>query len=108
ISLGDHHALEGLHALALAFDHVHVDEHRVAGLEVRDVPRQTLDLFLLDGLDQIHVQLLLVSLCSFWNSASNRCSSALMPRACSRSSTPSYRPHSKVSALSAASAITLR
>src|SRR5688572_1367150 len=31
VALGDHHALERLHALPLALDHVHVDDHRVAG-----------------------------------------------------------------------------
>src|SRR5690349_12162253 len=55
VALGDHHALESLHALSLAFDHVDVDEHRVAGREVRNVLAQLLDLFLLDRLDQIHV-----------------------------------------------------
>src|SRR5881227_2452340 len=68
IPLGDHHALEGLHALALALDHVDVDEHGIAGLEVGNGLAQPLDLFLLDRLDQVHVQLLLISLCSFWNS----------------------------------------
>src|SRR5262249_18023551 len=86
VALGDDHSLERLHALPLALDHVHVDEHRVAWREVGNVLAQLLDLFLLDGLDQIHVQLLY----SRWNSASNCCSSALMPRACSRSGRRSH------------------
>src|SRR5436190_14105614 len=52
VALGDHHALEGLHALPLALDHVDVDEHGVAGLEVRDLALQALDFFLLDRLDE--------------------------------------------------------
>src|SRR5688572_5370269 len=55
VAPGDHHALEGLHALALAFHHVDVDDHRVAGREVRHVLLQALDLFLLECLDQIHI-----------------------------------------------------
>src|SRR5438132_377665 len=81
VALRDHHALEGLHPLSLALDHVHVHEHRVAGREVGDFLAEALDFFLLDRLDQIHLQLLY----SCWNSASNRSSSALMPRACSSS-----------------------
>src|SRR2546421_2762079 len=81
VALRDHHALEGLHALSLAFDDVDVHEHRVARREVGNLSCEPLDLFLLDGLDQIHVQLL----CSCWNSASSACSSLLMPRACSSS-----------------------
>src|SRR5207253_1732228 len=83
IPLRDDHALERLDALSLALDHVHVDEHRVARREVRNVLAQPLDLFLLDRLDQIHVQLPLRY--SRWNSASKVCSSRLSPRACSSS-----------------------
>src|SRR6185436_8197127 len=54
VALGDHHALEGLRALALALDDVDVDDHRVAGREVGDFLLQPLDLFLLESLDQIH------------------------------------------------------
>src|SRR5437588_9403499 len=46
VALGDHHALEGLHALSIALDHVHVDEQRVAGREVWNVLPEALDLFL--------------------------------------------------------------
>src|SRR5688572_2209684 len=81
VALGDHHALEGLQALALAFHHVDAHHDSVAGREVGDVARQPLDLFLLDGLDQIHFQLLASRL----NSSSNRFSSSFSLRTSSRS-----------------------
>src|ERR1700682_1199339 len=81
IALGDHHPFECLHALSLAFDHVDVHQHGVARREVRDVLRQALDLFLLDGSDPIHVQLLY----SRWNSPSKAFSSSLSAFACSSS-----------------------
>src|SRR3954464_3331358 len=67
VALGDHHAFEGLRALALALDDVDVDDHRVARPEVGHGLLQALDLFLLKFLDQIHARLL----CSCWNSASS-------------------------------------
>src|SRR5580765_5703240 len=54
VALGDHHALEGLHALPLALDHVHVDDDRVARGKIRDLALQPLDFFLLDRLDDVH------------------------------------------------------
>src|SRR2546421_3857134 len=54
VALGDHHAFECLHALALAFDHVHVDDHGVARREVGNAAREALDLFLLESPDEIH------------------------------------------------------
>jgi hypothetical protein len=54
IALGDHDAFVGLHALAAAFDDVDADDHRVAGGELGDGLAQAGNLFLLEGLDQIH------------------------------------------------------
>src|SRR6185295_488193 len=70
-----------LHPLSLALDHVHVHHHRVARREVRDVARQALQLFLLDGLDQIHDFAPL----SCRNSSSSNRSSSLRLRTSSRS-----------------------
>ncbi len=39
---GDAHAFEGLHALAVAFDHLHVDPHGVARREVGDLAARLL------------------------------------------------------------------
>jgi hypothetical protein len=45
IALGDDHAFEGLDALAVAFDHIHVDDHGIAGSELGHVLAQTRDFF---------------------------------------------------------------
>src|SRR5262249_2387571 len=52
----DAHALVGLHAGALALDHLDVDDHRIARGEIRNVLAggQLFDLLLLELLDQIH------------------------------------------------------
>jgi hypothetical protein len=57
VALGDDHAFVGLHALARAFDDVHVDDHRVARGEVGDLAVQASDLFLLEGGDQVQLKL---------------------------------------------------
>ena len=50
------HALIGLHARALAFDHLDVDAQRVAGAEIGDFPLlgERRGLLLLELLDDIH------------------------------------------------------
>src|SRR4051794_36623226 len=55
----DAHALIGLDAGALALDHLDVDDHGVAGLELRHflAARKAGNLFLLDGLDKVHRRL---------------------------------------------------
>ena len=51
----DADALEGLHALAVAFDHLHVDLHSVARREVEDLAaRMLVDLALLEFLQGVH------------------------------------------------------
>src|SRR5262249_54515664 len=52
----DAHALIGLHAGALALDHLHVDHHRVARREVRNflVGGEFGDLLLLELLQKVH------------------------------------------------------
>src|SRR5262245_1973731 len=52
----DADALERLHALARALDHLHVDPDRVAGREIgnRAIGRELRDLFLLELLDHVH------------------------------------------------------
>src|SRR5690606_16786480 len=54
---GDAHALEGLDAFALAFLDAHVDAQGVAGLELGDraLGQQPVGLFLLQGLEDVHV-----------------------------------------------------
>src|SRR5688500_14286878 len=79
--LGDHHAFESLHALALAFDHIDAHHHRVARGKIRDVPGEPLDFFLLECLDQIHDFAPL----SCRNSSSSLLSSSLSLRTASRS-----------------------
>ena len=54
IALGDHDALVGLHALALAFDDAHVDDDGVARREDRDRLAQARDFFLLQRCDDVH------------------------------------------------------
>src|SRR5262245_40059474 len=81
VLLGDDHALEGLHALSLAFHHVDVHDDRIAGREIGDVPREALDFFLFDGLDQIHG----IASLSRRNSSSSSLSSSLKCRTASRS-----------------------
>src|SRR3990170_5280452 len=54
VALGDHHALERLHALALALDHVDADDDGVAGRKVGHVLLQAFDFFLLEGTDEVH------------------------------------------------------
>src|SRR5439155_4377503 len=54
VTLGDHHAFVGLHALARAFDDVDVDHHGVAGGEVGDLLVEPDDFFLLEDADQVH------------------------------------------------------
>src|SRR5580700_4528773 len=54
IAPGDHHTLVGLHALAVAFDHLHLHHHGVAGPELRHLARHAL---LVDFLDYLaHVR----------------------------------------------------
>src|ERR1700756_3763266 len=52
----DAHALVGLHAAAVALDHLDVDEQRVAGREVGDflAGGQPADLLLLELFDEVH------------------------------------------------------
>src|SRR5689334_2606768 len=51
----DADAFEGLHTLAVAFDHLHVDLHGVAGPEVRRlVAAKLVDLALLEFLQGVH------------------------------------------------------
>jgi hypothetical protein len=54
IALGDHDPFVGLHALALAFNDVDVDDHGVARREVRDGLAQSRDLLALEGFDDVH------------------------------------------------------
>src|SRR5690349_20210047 len=56
IGAGDAHALERLHAGAVAFDHLDADAKRVAGAEFGNglVLGQRVDRFALQGLDQVH------------------------------------------------------
>ncbi len=49
-----HHALVGLHALALAFDDAHVHDHRVARRELGKLLADALDFFLFEFLDDVH------------------------------------------------------
>src|SRR6218665_1532138 len=55
IALGDHHALVSLHALAAAFDHIHIHDDGVAGAEVGNGLVQAGDFFRFQGLDQVHL-----------------------------------------------------
>src|SRR5512143_857965 len=55
VALGDHDALVGLDALALAFDDAHVDDHGVAGRELGDGLAEPRDLFLLQRLNDVHL-----------------------------------------------------
>ena len=48
VLLGDDHAFEGLHALAVAFLHLDVDDHRVTGAELRQLALDLLGLELGD------------------------------------------------------------
>src|SRR3954471_3846961 len=52
----DAHALVGLHAGALAFLDLDVDGHGVARLEIGDLLVEPGDLFLFEGLDDVHGQ----------------------------------------------------
>src|SRR6476659_5917201 len=54
IALGDHHAFVRLHALALAFDHVDVDDHRVAGRELGNGLVEARNLLALERFDDVH------------------------------------------------------
>src|SRR4029079_10638040 len=56
VGAGDAHALERLHAGAVAFDHLDADAERVARAEFGDglVLGQRVDRFALQGLDQVH------------------------------------------------------
>jgi hypothetical protein len=58
VALGDDHAFVGLHALALAFDDVDVDDHGVARREIRHRLAQTGHFFLFQRIDDVHVLLL--------------------------------------------------
>src|SRR5690606_9185757 len=92
VALGDHHALEGLRAPALALDHVHVDDDRVAGREVGNRLLQPLDFFLLESLDEVHGCAPLSSdcSCSRRNSSSSFLSSSLRGRPSRRSGRRSH------------------
>src|SRR5439155_9547779 len=54
VLLGDHHALVGLDALALALDDADVDDHRVARGELGELLPHALDVFLFDLLNAVH------------------------------------------------------
>ena len=54
IALGDHHALVRLDALALAFDHVDVDDDRVARRELGNRLAEARNFFLLQSFDDVH------------------------------------------------------
>src|SRR3954466_5022609 len=56
---GDAHALIGLHAGALALLDLDVDDQGVAGLEVRHVPAELLDLLAVELLEDVHGSMLL-------------------------------------------------
>jgi hypothetical protein len=45
---------KGLHPLAVAFHHVHVDDHGIAGSEIGHVLAQAFDFFFFELLDQVH------------------------------------------------------
>src|SRR5690242_5531391 len=53
VAARDHHALVGLHALAVALDHLHLHDHGIARLEIRDLAGHALLLDFLD--DSVHV-----------------------------------------------------
>src|SRR2546421_585897 len=54
VPLGDHYALVGLHALALALDDADVDDHRVARGELGELLPHALDFFLFELLNDVH------------------------------------------------------
>src|SRR5689334_4969796 len=54
IALGDHHALVRLHAPALTFDDIDVDDHRVAGGELGNRLVEPRDLLALQRFDDVH------------------------------------------------------
>src|SRR5690242_1607749 len=61
VSLGDHHALVGLHALALAFHDAHVDDHRVARRKLGERAPHALDLFLFEFFNDVHLRYSFIS-----------------------------------------------
>src|SRR6185437_3786268 len=76
----DHDAFVGLDALSVAFDDLHLHNHRVARLEIRDLAGHALFLELLDDL----AHFLILDLSSraapaARNSLSNRCASGVSP-----------------------------
>src|SRR6266576_546277 len=83
VPLGDHHALVGLHALALAFDDADVDDHGVARGELGKLLPHALDFFLFELLNDVHR--FAPSSNSCLNSSSSLRSPSLIPRRSSSS-----------------------
>src|SRR6266513_788098 len=83
IPLGDHHALVGLHALALTFDHADIDDHRVARRELGEFLPHALDFFLFELLNDVHRFAPRSNSCL--NSSSSLRSPSLIPRRSSSS-----------------------
>src|SRR6266705_2065358 len=83
VLLGDHHALVGLHALALAFDDADVDDHRVARRELGELLPHALDFFLFELLNDVHRFAPWSNSCL--NSSSSLRSPSLIPRRSSSS-----------------------
>src|SRR5438093_3358768 len=83
VPLGDHHALVGLHALALAFDDADVDDHRVARRELGEFLPHALDFFLFELLNDVHRFAPWSNSCL--NSSSSLRSPSLIPRRSSSS-----------------------
>src|SRR5713226_8859091 len=78
VFLGDHHALVGLYALALAFDDAHVHDHRVARGKLGELASHALDFFLFELLNDVHR--FAPSSNSCLNSSSSLRSLSLIPR----------------------------
>src|SRR6266853_1510677 len=83
VPLGDHHALVGLHALALAFDDADVDDHRVARRKLGELLPHALDFLFFELLNDVHR--FAPSSNSCLNSSSSLRSPSLIPRRSSSS-----------------------
>src|SRR5712671_2960760 len=88
VLLGNHHALVGLDALALALDDADVDDHRVARGKLGELLPHALDFFLFELLNDVHRFAPWSSSCL--NSSSSFRSLSSMPR---RSSSSGLRSH---------------
>src|SRR6266852_1933826 len=83
VLLGDHHALVGLHALALAFDDADVDDHGVARGKLGELLPHALDFLFFELLNDVHR--FAPSSSSRLNSSSSLRSLSLIPRRSSSS-----------------------